>query len=55
VKTCLDRSRSLLDVDPLRRMWARLRTLPPSPGGHVMTHGDLIPATSWWPAGASPA
>jgi len=43
VETCLDRSRSLIDVEPLRRLWARLRTLPPSPGGHVMTHGDLIP------------
>ncbi len=43
VETCLDRSRFLLDVQPLRRLWARLRTVPPSPGGHVMTHGDLIP------------
>jgi aminoglycoside phosphotransferase (APT) family kinase protein len=43
VATCLDRSRSLLDVEPLRRLWALLRTLPPSPGGDVMTHGDLIP------------
>ena len=41
--TCLDRSRSLIDVEPLRRLWARLRTLPPSPGADVMTHGDLIP------------
>ncbi len=43
VETCLDRSRFLLDVEPLRRLWARLRTVPTSPGGHVMTHGDLIP------------
>jgi aminoglycoside phosphotransferase (APT) family kinase protein len=43
VETCLDRSRSLVDVEPLRRLWARLRTLPPSPGGDAMTHGDLIP------------
>jgi hypothetical protein len=45
VQACLDRSRSLLDVEPPRRLWARLRTVPPSPGGHVMTHGDLIPGT----------
>ncbi|MGR7024253.1 hypothetical protein [Geodermatophilus sp. URMC 62] len=31
------------DVEPLRRLWARLCTLPPSRGGNVMTHGDLIP------------
>jgi aminoglycoside phosphotransferase (APT) family kinase protein len=43
VATCLDRSQSLLDVEPLRQLWGRLRTLPPSPGGEVMTHGDLIP------------
>jgi len=43
VATCLERSRSLLDVEPLRRLWARLRTLPSSPGGDVMTHGDLTP------------
>ena len=43
VATCLDRSQSLLDVEPLRQLWARLRPLPPTPGGEVMTHGDLIP------------
>ena len=43
VQDCFERSRSLLDVEPLRRLWARLRTLGPSPGGHLMTHGDLTP------------
>jgi aminoglycoside phosphotransferase (APT) family kinase protein len=46
VATCLDRSQSLLDVEPLRHLWARLRTLPPTPGGAVMTHGDLIPGNN---------
>ncbi|MGI5287762.1 phosphotransferase [Nonomuraea polychroma] len=27
----------------LRRLWARMRSLPRSPAGDVMTHGDLIP------------
>ncbi|HEX3492469.1 MAG TPA: aminoglycoside phosphotransferase family protein [Streptosporangiaceae bacterium] len=40
---CLRRSEHLLDVPRLRAMWAALRTLPPGPGGDVMTHGDLIP------------
>lgn len=43
VAACLDRSLALVDTEPLRRLWARLRTLPPSPGGDAMTHGDLIP------------
>jgi len=43
VATCLERSRSLLDVEPLRRLWAQLRDLPANPGGHVMTPGDLTP------------
>lgn len=43
VQDCFERSRSLLDVEPLRRLWARLRTWGPSPGGHLMTHGDLTP------------
>lgn len=42
VETCLDRSRGLVDVEPLRRLWAGLRTLP-RPGGLLMTHGDLTP------------
>jgi aminoglycoside phosphotransferase (APT) family kinase protein len=40
---CFRRSEHLLDVPRLREMWAAMRTLPPSPGGDVMTHGDLIP------------
>jgi aminoglycoside phosphotransferase (APT) family kinase protein len=43
METCFDRSEPLLDVGPLRRLWAELRVLPRSPGGDVMTHGDLIP------------
>jgi aminoglycoside phosphotransferase (APT) family kinase protein len=40
--TCFARSSPLLDVQPLRRMWAQLRELPRS-GLDVMNHGDLIP------------
>lgn len=43
IGTCFARSERLLDVAPLRRLWHKLRELPPSPGGNVMTHGDLIP------------
>jgi aminoglycoside phosphotransferase (APT) family kinase protein len=40
---CFRNSEGLLDVTRLRRMWARLRDLPPS-GPDVMSHRDLIPA-----------
>jgi aminoglycoside phosphotransferase (APT) family kinase protein len=40
---CFRSSQGLLDVTRLRRMWARLRELPPS-GPDVMSHRDLIPA-----------
>jgi aminoglycoside phosphotransferase (APT) family kinase protein len=40
---CLGNSEGLLDVARLRRLWARLRALPPS-RPHVMSHTDLIPA-----------
>lgn len=40
---CFRNSEGLLDVARLRRMWARLRELPPS-GPDVMNHRDLIPA-----------
>jgi aminoglycoside phosphotransferase (APT) family kinase protein len=43
VETCLSRSEGLLDVAPLRRLWAAFRELPRGPGDDVMTHGDLIP------------
>ncbi len=43
METCFQGSEDLLDVTPLRRLWAALRELPPTPGGDVMTHGDLIP------------
>ena len=42
VATCLERSEGLLDVAPLRRLWAGFRELPRR-GADVMTHGDLIP------------
>jgi aminoglycoside phosphotransferase (APT) family kinase protein len=42
VETCLRRSEGLLEVPPLRRLWAGLRELPRE-GEDVMTHGDLIP------------
>ncbi len=42
METCLRESEGLLDVPPLRRLWAELRELPrDSPD--VMTHSDLIP------------
>jgi aminoglycoside phosphotransferase (APT) family kinase protein len=43
METCFKNSDGLLDVARLRRMWARLRELPPS-GRDVMSHRDLIPA-----------
>jgi aminoglycoside phosphotransferase (APT) family kinase protein len=43
METCFQHSEELLDVAWLRRVWARLRTLPPSEAADVMTHGDLIP------------
>jgi aminoglycoside phosphotransferase (APT) family kinase protein len=43
MRTCFERSGSLLDVAPLRRLWSELRALPRGPGGDQMTHGDLIP------------
>ena len=42
METCLQHSEGLLDVPPLRRLWAAFRELPRE-GGDVMTHGDLIP------------
>ena len=42
VATCLDRCEGLLDVPPLRRLWARLRELPAA-DSLAMTHGDLTP------------
>ena len=42
METCLRNSEGLLDVPPVRRLWAALRELPRE-GGDVMTHGDLIP------------
>ncbi|WP_433369728.1 phosphotransferase [Actinoplanes sp. CA-142083] len=42
METCFHRSEPFLDVPPLRRLWAHLRTLPRT-SPDVMTHGDLIP------------
>ena len=42
METCLERSEGLLDVPPLRRLWAAFRELPRE-DADVMTHGDLIP------------
>lgn len=43
MEVCFRKSEGLLDVASLRRLWARLRELPPS-GPDVMSHRDLIPA-----------
>ena len=42
VEACLDRSDAVLDVPPLRRLWAELRDLPPRERRRD-DHGDLIP------------
>jgi len=42
METCLRNSEGVLDVPPLRRLWAAFRELPRE-GGDGMTHGDLIP------------
>ena len=42
METCFQRSKRLLEVAPLRRLWRELRDLPRS-ASDVMTHGDLIP------------
>lgn len=43
METCLRKSRQLLDVARLRRMWSVMRDLPRGDTTDVMTHGDLIP------------
>jgi len=40
--SCLRQSEGLLEVPPLRALWADFRLLPPG-GVNVMCHGDLIP------------
>ncbi|PYB77697.1 aminoglycoside phosphotransferase family protein [Rhizobium wuzhouense] len=42
MEVCFEKSKSLLDVAHLRRMWKRLRVLPPS-RTEAMCHKDLIP------------
>jgi aminoglycoside phosphotransferase (APT) family kinase protein len=41
METCLDGNERLMDVEPLRALWARLRRLPRT-AVDVMNHGDLI-------------
>ncbi|RJQ82654.1 aminoglycoside phosphotransferase family protein [Pseudonocardiaceae bacterium YIM PH 21723] len=41
--TCFDRSEALVDVPPLRRMWAGMRELPRDDGPDVLSHRDLLP------------
>ncbi|WP_246561326.1 aminoglycoside phosphotransferase family protein [Streptomyces roseirectus] len=43
LETCFRRGEHLLDVPPLRRLWADLRELPRGPAADVMAHQDLIP------------
>lgn len=43
MEVCFSKSRHLLDVERLRRMWGALRELP-SLGREVMSHKDLIPS-----------
>ena len=43
VATSLDRSRGLMDVGALRRLWAHLRETPRLGASDAWTHGDLMP------------
>jgi aminoglycoside phosphotransferase (APT) family kinase protein len=43
MEVCFKSSEGILDVSRLRRLWDRLRELPPS-GPDVMSHRDLTPA-----------
>jgi aminoglycoside phosphotransferase (APT) family kinase protein len=43
VATGLARSRGLIDVDALRRLWVRLRKTPRPDVPDAWTHGDLMP------------
>ena len=43
MEVCFENSEGLFDTARLRRMWARLRELPPS-RSDAMSHRDLIPA-----------
>ncbi|MHA6765511.1 aminoglycoside phosphotransferase family protein [Streptacidiphilus sp. PAMC 29251] len=44
METCFQHSEGLLEVPRLRRMWARMRSLPAGASADTMTHGDLIPS-----------
>lgn len=46
MQTCFGRSKELLDVPRLRRMWARMRLLPRGPAADVTSHCDLIPGNT---------
>jgi aminoglycoside phosphotransferase (APT) family kinase protein len=43
LETCFRHSETLLDVPPLRRLWATMRELPHNAADDVMCHGDLLP------------
>lgn len=43
MQTCFERSIGLLDVPPLRQLWAQMRELPRGSDADVTCHGDLIP------------
>ncbi|MBM7798109.1 aminoglycoside phosphotransferase (APT) family kinase protein [Microlunatus panaciterrae] len=43
VASCLGRSRGLIDVEALARLWGRLRETPRAGAKDVWTHGDLMP------------
>lgn len=43
VASCLRRSRGLIDVDALARLWSTLRNAPRAGRADVATHGDLMP------------
>ncbi|CAA0124243.1 Uncharacterised protein [Mycolicibacterium vanbaalenii] len=43
MQQCLTNSEGLLDVGPLRALWAEMREIPRGPDPAAMNHADLIP------------
>jgi aminoglycoside phosphotransferase (APT) family kinase protein len=43
MQECMTNSEGLIDVAPLRSIWAEMRELPRGDAPDVMNHGDLIP------------
>lgn len=43
LETCFRHSEPLMDVRPLRRLWADMRELPHNAADDLMCHGDLLP------------